>query len=478
VNAALRIPDDPRPGVNLVGPLDTGSGLGEAARMLGRTLDRAGIPFVAIPCTDSPRGRPEASEWPSSDSAPFDINVLCLQPDQLSAFAAGSGARLVARRVNVGMWFWESSVLAPRYRPALRLLDAVWVFSEYVRGVLASETSAPVRAVPASVTERRVDPLPRETLGLPPDGFLFLALLDLVSASRKNPEAVIEAYRTAFTPDSGARLVLKTINGHDRKARRLRELQAATAGRDDIAIVDGYVSEQERDAIIAACDCFVSLHRSEGLGLPLLEAMSLGKPVIATGYSGNLDFMDDEGSYLVPFRFVPVPEGEPTHSAGAVWAEPSVEIASSLLRRVFDAPDEARAVGERGRRTVLARLSPERAAEVVLAEIEAVRRHANPDERTRRESIVDATVALAGDPVLAGYPGRGPVALVRRLLLRALWPQLSQQLRRDDAILQGLTDVERAVASLEARLPAGDGNGSLQLSANRVGASSSSSGPA
>jgi glycosyltransferase involved in cell wall biosynthesis len=453
--ARLRITPDPAPGVNLVGPFDTGSGLGEATRMLGRAIERAGVPFVAIPYSTSPVGRSEKSELPSSDVAPYDTNVLCLQPDDLASFAAGAGARFFASRTTIGLWFWESTMLVPRYIPALRLLDRVWVVSEYVRSVLAPETSAPVRVIPIPVEEREVEAIPRERLGLPRDGFLFLALLDLISARRKNPHAVIEAYRTAFEPGSGARLVVKSINGRDRKPRLLAELEAATADRDDIAVIDGYVSDRERDGMLAACDCFVSLHRSEGLGLPMLEAMRLGKPVIATAYSGNLEFMDDKASFLVPCSLVAVPEGDMAHTPGAQWAEPSVEVAASHMRRVFDAPDEARAVGEAGRSKVLARFSLERAAAAVASELALARAHPRTTARSRRRgSIVDASLLLARDPTLVGRRGTGPVAMLRRALLRALWPQLADQRLRDEAMLQGLTDVERSLAELEERVAA------------------------
>ena len=205
----LHVPRDPLPGVNLVGPLDTGPGLGEAARMLARTVEHAGIPFVVIPYSDSPRGRPEASDWHASDTAPFDTNLLCLQPDQLSSFAAA--ARPFSRT-------GRPSVSGSGNRPSfpmricrtLRLLDRVWVLSEHVRSVLSPVTSAPVRVIPIPVVDRSVEAISRMELGLPTDGFLFLALFDLVSASRKNPHGVIEAYRAAFAPESGAKLVLKS----------------------------------------------------------------------------------------------------------------------------------------------------------------------------------------------------------------------------------------------------------------------------
>lgn len=441
------------PGVNLFGPFEAGSGLGEVSRMLGRAIERAGIPLAAIPLTGSPGERHDPSEWPSPDDAPYDTNVLCLQPDQLAAFAAGAGSHFFASRTTIGHWFWESSSFAPRYRPVLALLDRLWVATEHVRRVLAPETSAPIRVIPVPIAERSVEPIPREQLGLPRNGFLFMALLDLVSVRRKNPHAVIEAYRAAFAPDSGATLVVKSINGRERKPRALAELEAAAADRDDITVIDRFVSERERDSMLAACDCFVSLHRAEGFGLPMLEAMYLGKPVIATAYSGNLDFMDDEGSYLVPFRLVPVPESEMGHGAGAQWADPSVEVAASYMRRVFDAQDEARAIGEVGRRKVVARFSLDRVAAAVASELDTVRSQPRSAARGRRRaSIVDATLALARDATLVGYPGRGAAATVRRALLRALWPQLVNQRRRDEAMLQGLADVERSVAELEGRV--------------------------
>jgi glycosyltransferase involved in cell wall biosynthesis len=484
VAAKLQIAHDPAPGVNLVGPFDSRSGLGEAARMLARAVEHAGIPFVAISYGDSSHGGSDESIGPSSEAVPYDTNVLCLQPDQLRSFANEVGVAFFSRRTNIGFWFWESTVFPDYYVPELRLLDRLWVPSQHVRGVMIQATSAPVHVIPIPVVARSVEMSGREELGLPREGFVFLALFDLVSARRKNPQAVIDAFRTAFPPGAGAQLVIKTINGHDREPRHLRVLQEAASGRDDITVLDGYVSARERDTMLAACDCFVSLHRAEGLGLPMLEAMCLGKPVIATGFSGNLDFMDDEGSYLVPFRLVPVPTGEWGHSEGALWAEPSVEVAAARMRQVFDAPDEARLVAEVGRNTVLARYSLERSAVAVATELEAARVHPQPVVRERRRrSIVDASLLLARDPTLVGRSGRGPSALVRRVLVRALWPQLSDQRRRDDAMLQGLTDLERSLARLEKRVEADGGaddctrRAASQLSANRVGASSSSSDP-
>ena len=152
-------------------------------------------------------------------------------------------------------------------------------------------------------------------LDLPP-GFLFLFVFDFFSIlERKNPLGLIDAFTRAFRPDEGPTLVIKTING-ERRLTDLERLRAAAAGRRDILIVDEYYSAEQKNALMGLCDCYVSLHRSEGLGLTMAEAMALGKPVIATGYSGNLDFMTPENSYLVELHHRCGAEGRRSVSPG------------------------------------------------------------------------------------------------------------------------------------------------------------------
>src|SRR6202040_676470 len=157
---------------------------------------------------------------------------------------------------------------------------------------------------------------------------------------RKNPLGLIRAFRQAFRPDEPVDLVLKTTSfGHD---EQVRELKVAGAGAN-IIVLDQILTQEEILSLMDACDAYVSLHRSEGLGLTMAEAMLLGKPVIATRYSGNLDFMDDDNSFLVDGRMVPIPPGCEPYPAGSMWAEPDVAMASQLMRGVFDSPGMAAA---------------------------------------------------------------------------------------------------------------------------------------
>src|SRR5262249_52403809 len=158
----------------------------------------------------------------------------------------------------------------------------------------------------------------RSDLRLPP-GFMFLFVFDLFSiVERKNPFGLITAFTRAFQPGEGPILVIKTINGHLR-LNDLERVRAAAAGRPDIAIVDEYYTAQQKNALLGICDCYVSLHRSEGFGLTMAEAMGLEKPVIATGYSGNVDFMTPHNSFLVDYVTGSVPAGCAPYPVGSAW---------------------------------------------------------------------------------------------------------------------------------------------------------------
>ena len=190
--------------------------------------------------------------------------------------------------------------------------------------------------------------------------------------ARKNPLDLVDAYQRAFGPDDGAALVLKSINGATRTVE-LDRVRQAVAGRPDILVQDGYLDAHRIQALIELSDCFVSLHRCEGFGLNLAAAMAVGKPVIATGYSGNLAFMDATSAFLVPFELVPVGPGHAPYPADARWAQPDLDAAASLLRLVFDQPVERQSSAEQGRRTVVDRLAPTRVgAEVADRLLEAM----------------------------------------------------------------------------------------------------------
>ena len=175
---------------------------------------------------------------------------------------------------------------------------------------------------------------------------------------RKNALGLIDAYCAAFPENDGAVLVLKTING-EKRLSELEEIRWRSKNRKDIVVINQYLDIKQSSSLMNICDCYISLHRSEGLGLTLAEAMLLGKPVIATAYSGNMDFMTDETSLLVPWKYTEVGDDAEGYPADALWAEPDLTVASSMMQNLFQNRGFGMALGDRAKRDLQTRFSPE-----------------------------------------------------------------------------------------------------------------------
>jgi glycosyltransferase involved in cell wall biosynthesis len=191
---------------------------------------------------------------------------------------------------------------------------------------------------------------------LDPDEYNFLFVYDVLSETdRKNPLDLVRAFRQAFRRDDRVRLTLKTSNGHMRSHEG--DSVARAAEGLPVTICDRYLSRPDLLALMRSCDCYVSLHRSEGFGFTLVEAMALGKPVIATFYSANTEYMTPWNSFPVPYRMGEVRARRGAYRKGDAWAEPDVEAAAELMRRAYCDREGARDVGARGRRDVMGQLA-------------------------------------------------------------------------------------------------------------------------
>jgi len=203
----------------------------------------------------------------------------------------------------------------------------------------------------------------RDYFGLPSDEFIFLFVFHLNSVmERKNPLGLIRAFRQAFSAKEPVRLVLKTALGAVRFPDLLHELRSAGAGVK-LTVIDRVFTQDETLSLIDVSDAYVSLHRSEGLGLTMAEAMLLGKPVIATRYSGNVDFMDDANSLLVDYQLVPVGRAIPPYDPSGRWAEPSIDHAVLLMRKLYENQSWAVELGRKARSDAEDRMSLQRAGQ-------------------------------------------------------------------------------------------------------------------
>jgi glycosyltransferase involved in cell wall biosynthesis/SAM-dependent methyltransferase len=370
---APRPSDGPlRPGVNLVGYFRAELGVGEAARQFVAAAERVGLAYATLTLEDTVSRQDNAfNDW--CGETPYDFNIVCVNADMLPGCARKLGREFFDRRYTIGVWHWEISTFPREWCGAFEYVDEIWVASEHTASSLASISPKPVQVIPPPVEPPPIADLTRADLGLP-DGFLFLFIFDFMSVSeRKNPLGLIEAFARAFAPGEGPVLVLKSING-EKTIEAFERLKLSAAGRPDVLVIDRYFSPEATVALTAVCDCYVSLHRAEGFGLTMAEAMALGKPVIATGFSGNLTYMSDENSYLVRYRMERIPEGCAPYPAGAEWAGPDIEDAARLMRHVYEHPDEALAKGRRAREDLLDGHSPQVRGELIGRRLAEIRR--------------------------------------------------------------------------------------------------------
>jgi glycosyltransferase involved in cell wall biosynthesis len=334
-------------GVNVAGYFTAEIGVGEAGRLLVDALDAAEVPLLPVlPPTPPPSRRMHPYTALQAGAAAFPINVICVNADGLLRFREDVGLPFFENRHNIGVWWWEVDVMPSEWHAAFELLDEVWVGTEHVARAITPASPVPVHTVRFPILAPGVEPLSRAALGLE-DEWVFLSMFDHGSVlDRKNPLGTIAAFAEAFAPESGAALVLKSTNAeHDPVGRE--RLRVAAARHPHVHLVEGYLSPEQTHALIATADCFVSLHRAEGLGLGPAEAMARGKPVIATGYSGNMDYMTEANAYLVGYSLRAVGPGCWPYPEEAHWAEVDLDHAARLMREVFD--DQA-AANERGAR--------------------------------------------------------------------------------------------------------------------------------
>ena len=389
-------------GVNLIGYLAGELGLGESARLMDAALRAAGVGTSTYDVSRDLESRRGAS-FRESEPVLRDTSLICVNGAETPSVAAQMDAVLRGTRV-IGMWYWELEDFPTSHAVGLSHVDEVWAATDFMREAIAKAAGeVPVRTVTPPLPQADADPgqVP-ERFGIPTDRPWFLFTFDFLSrAPRKNPYGLVEAFTRAFGDRPiGERpaLVIKTINA-DRCPDDAERLRLQIAGSSDVMLVDAYLDNHERHVLAAHCTGFVSLHKAEGLGLTIAEAMAWGKPVITTAYGGVTQFCTEENSFLVDWQRGYVEESTGPYVKGLRWAEPDLDQAAELMRVVIDDPERAAAVGERAARDIRERHSVEAAGvrmRQVLDEGEAQWRTRRAQARSRDERRPPAQPEAAG----------------------------------------------------------------------------------
>jgi glycosyltransferase involved in cell wall biosynthesis len=307
--------------------------------------ESAGIPYRVVNVDVGAGARQadralKAQVEKADEQAPYLVNIFCLPGfDTVSRIFLSWGGDYFKDHYNIGWWPWELSVWPSAWKEAFSLMDEIWAGSEFSRHMYQQSTSLPTELMPLAVSVDRGHSLRRNHFQLPKHSFLFLFVFDFNShLARKNPQAVIDAFKRAFRQNEhGAGLVLKVMNPKENNKEWLAFL--AMCKQDNrIHLIHETLDRPDILGLIECCDAYVSLHRCEGFGRTLAEAMCYGKPVIATNYSGNADFMASELSYPVKFTLIPLKKGEYhfiEDTDQAVWAEPDIGHAAQQMQKAF-----------------------------------------------------------------------------------------------------------------------------------------------
>jgi glycosyltransferase involved in cell wall biosynthesis len=331
------------PEVTVVGYLRTASGVGEVGRQTLQTLAAGGRHVegcdvslnVAAERNDNSCG----ALLREAGSAP--VQIFNINADQLGLVAAHMHDRLRPDALRINIPFWELSRFPAEWLPQLNAMGEIWAPSRFIQTALAGRLDKPVIYMPVAVEIAAPPKLPRGRFGLPEDRFLFFFAFDFLSfMERKNPRAAIAAFRQAFPRAGEAGLVVKCMNGA-LVPDKFKAFVAEIDGHPDIFLVDATLDRADTLGLIAATDAVVSLHRSEGLGLLIAEAMLLGKPVVATGYSASREFLGPETGYPVDYTLVALQPDDYPFAEGQVWANPDVSHAAWLMRRLRHDPAQA-----------------------------------------------------------------------------------------------------------------------------------------
>jgi glycosyltransferase involved in cell wall biosynthesis len=343
----------------LAGHIYAPIGMGEHVRCSHRALREAGIEpglkdiYGLEPLTDPDFVQEFATAC--GDGLSPDVNVFHINADEVDPSLAHLAGALPKGAYNIIYPAWELSVFPQPWVAALSRFDEIWAPSSFIAGAVSRAVDRPVIPMPLACEVRLSSFVGRRALGLPESAFIFGFFFDFTSyLDRKNPFACLEAFRrlVADIPTADVALVVKTNAARAAPAELERFRAAVAAAGERVHVIDALLTDNETKNLVRCCDCFVSLHRSEGYGRGMSEAMYLGKPVIATGYSGNMEFMTPQTSYLVDHTLIPVRPGQYPFAEGQVWADPDIDHATRLMRHVMDNPGEARARGEAASRRI------------------------------------------------------------------------------------------------------------------------------
>ncbi len=371
-------------GVNLIGNIRSDAGLGQSCRLVASALEQTGIPLNIYQYTPSGQANHADTAWDAklSKELAYEINLIHINPLELGTAYCRIDPHAWDYRYNIAFWLWELEEFPDEWTMYFQGLDEIWAPSAFTCEAIRKKTSLPVTCMPYYVEAPVHESYTRAHFHLPEERFLFLMMYDSRScAERKNPEAVMHAFQKAFAPsDQSVGLVIK-IN-HAAKEDE-RHIQNIMNGYTNIYLIKELLDRNGVNNLIQCADVVVSLHRAEGFGLVLAEAMLLGTPVIATNWSANTEFMNEEIACMTDYEFVTLEKELPPFHAGCRWADPDVAQAAEYMKKLHEDRAFAKELAQRAKKYMEDKLSMQQAAARIRDRLEQIDRELKKYEKNR-----------------------------------------------------------------------------------------------
>lgn len=360
-------------GINLIGNIRGDFGLGQSCRLVAGELLESGVSFGVCEYHTSDR---EHMEDHSCDGLlmkgpKYNINLFHINANEFTLAYFRLGKQVWGYRYQIAFWLWELEEFPKEWAGCIDVLHEVWTPSEFVSRAIRKCTRKPVVTIPYYVEAPIDTGYGRDYFHLPQDQFLFLMMYDSNSImERKNPLDVLKAFKKAFAGSTQkAGLVIK-LNGENKK--EINFIKGYLGDCKNVYFMTGVLSKIEVNSLTAAVDVYVSMHRAEGFGLVMAEAMCNGTPCIATNWSANTEFMDHESACLLDYSLVPIQKDLGPFRKGNCWAQPSVSQAAAYMKKLYEDAEFYEQISQNARRKAKKAFDRERTAKLIQKRVREI----------------------------------------------------------------------------------------------------------
>lgn len=367
-------PDKYKDGINLIGSIKADTGLGQSSRLIADILDHTGRDFGVYNYYDSPdlSMTDTSYDYKISQDLPYNINIVHINAGELTVGFMQLGKKVFDNRYNIAFWLWEQETFPDEWTGCIGLVDEIWTPAEFVSESIRKKTDKPVITIPYAVQAPTDDRFDREYFGLPQDQYLFYMMYCSSSEmERKNPIGVLEAFKKAFGKENQEVGLVIKINGSEDETE-LQKIKAYLDGYNNIYFITRNMSKVEVNSLVKCVDVLVSLHRAEGFGLGMAEAMLVGTPVIATNWSANTEFMNPDVACMVDVRLIELDRDYGLFRKGTRWADADIDQASLFMTRLYEDREYAEELAKKAKKYIDDKLSMENAVKLMNNRIEQI----------------------------------------------------------------------------------------------------------